>query len=156
MAKIVARQIVPGSQELVWHVLSDFERTSEWVPSAVSIEHTDGPAKALGREHTVRYDSGLEAHQRIVAWDDSRRLAWRTEREMHDGRDVSKFNNVRTTVDLRPSGSNTEITVTRTWSGGGPLGLIRSFNQKTAVKREFEELLANLNSIMNDDTGSAS
>ena len=65
MAKIVARQIVPGSQELVWHVLSDFERTSEWVPSAVSVEHTGGPPKAMGREHTVRYDSGLEAHQRV-------------------------------------------------------------------------------------------
>jgi carbon monoxide dehydrogenase subunit G len=156
MAKIVARQVVPGSQELVWHILSDFERTHEWLPAVVSIKHTGGSAKAMGREHTAQMDGGVEAHHRVVAWDDARRLAWRTEREMRDGRDVSKFNNVRTTVDLRPSGSNTEVTVTRTWSGGGLLGLIRSFGQKADVKQEFEQLLTNLNDVMKNNTGSAS
>lgn len=148
MAKVVARRVIPGSQERVWHLLSDFERTNEWLPDVLSVEHTGGPPKGMGREHTAQMNGGIQAHQRLVAWDDSRRMAWRTEQEVDDGRDISRFNNVRTTVDLRPSGSETEITVTRTWSGGGPLGLIRSFGEKSRVTLEFEQLLDNLSSAM--------
>jgi hypothetical protein len=108
----------------------------------------------MGREHTAQMNGGIQAHQRLVAWDDSRRMAWRTEQEVHDGRDISRFNNVRTTVDLRPSGSETEITVTRTWSGGGPLGLIRSFGEKSRVTLEFEQLLDNLSSTMSSGDNS--
>ena len=153
MAKVVARQVVSGSQELVWHVLSDFDRMSEWLPGVASIEHTGGPPKASGREHVAHMDSGLQAHQRVVAWDNSRRIAWRTVREVRDGRDVGDLHNVRTTIDLRPSAVNTEITLTGTWSGGGPLGLIRSLTNRGRIKAEFEQALANLDKLMASAAG---
>lgn len=153
MAKVVARQVVSGSQELVWHVLSDFDRMPEWLPGVTSIEHTGGPPKASGREHVAKLDSGAEAHQRVVAWDNSRRIAWRTVREVQDGRDVGSLQNVRTTIDLRPSAADTEITLTGTWSGGGPLGLIRSLTSRGRIKGEFELALANLDKLMADASG---
>lgn len=153
MAKVVARQVVSGSQELVWHVLSDFDRMPEWLPGVASIEHTGGSPKAFGREHIVRMDDGLEVHHRIVAWDDSRRVAWRIVREVRDGRDVGSLQNVRTTIDLRPSAANTEITLTGTWSGGGPLGLIRSLTNRGRINGEFEQALANLDKLMASASG---
>ena len=116
MAKVVARQVVSGSQELVWHLLSDFDRMPDWLPGVTSIEHTSGPPKAFGREHVVQMEGGVEVHQRVVAWDNSRRIAWRIVREVQGGRDVGSLHNVRTVIDLRPSAANTEITFTRTWS----------------------------------------
>ena len=148
MAKVVARQVVSGSQELVWHVLSDFDRMPEWLPGVTSIEHTGGPPKASGREHVAQMENGIEAHQRVVAWDNSRRIAWRTVRETRDGRDVGSLQNVRTTIDLRPSAANTEVTLTGTWSGGGPLGLIRSLTNRGRIKAEFERALTGLDSLM--------
>ncbi len=148
MAKVVARQVVPGSQERVWHVLSDFDQTAEWLPGITSIEHTGGPLRASGREHVAHMADGAQAEQRVVAWDNSRRIAWRTVRETRDGRDVGSFHNVRTTIDLRPSGDRTEVTLTSTWSGGGPLGLIRSFGMRSKVAQDFEQALANLDGLM--------
>ncbi len=153
MAKVVARQVVPGSQELVWHVLSDFERMSDWLPGVSSIEHTGGSPKGFGREHLARMDDGLEVHHRVVAWDNSRRIAWRIVREVRDGREVGSLHNVRTTIDLRPSAANTEITLTGTWSGGGPLGLIKSFTSRGRIAAEFEQALANLDKLMADAAG---
>lgn len=152
MAKVVARQVVSGSQELVWHVLSDFDRMSEWVPGVTSVEHTGGPPKTFGREHVAHLEGGAQAHHRVVAWDNSRRIAWRTVSETRDGREVGLLQNFRTTIDLRPSGPNTEITLTGTWSGGGPLGLIRSFTNRGRIKSEFEQALASLDGLM---TGAA-
>lgn len=153
MAKVVARQVVSGSQELVWHVLSDFDRMPEWLPGVTSIEHTGGPPKAFGREHVAQMDGGIQVHQRIVAWDNSRRIAWRTVRETRDGRDVGSLHSVRTTIDLRPSAANTEVTLTGTWSGGGPLGLIRSFTNRGRIKGEFEQALVNLDQLMSGAAG---
>ena len=153
MAKVVTRQVVSGSQELVWHVLSDFDRMPEWLPGVTSIEHTGGPPKASGREHVAQMETGVEAHQRVVAWDNSRRIAWRTVREVRDGRDVGSLQNVRTTIDLRPSAADTEITLTVTWSGGGPLGLIRSLTSRGRIKGDFELALANLDKLMADASG---
>ena len=148
MAKVVARKIVSGSQELVWHVLSDFDRMPEWLPGVTSIEHTGGPPKAFGREHVAQMEGGVEAHQRIVAWDNSRRIAWRNVREVQDGRDVAALQNFRITIDLRPSAANTEITLTGTWSGGGPLGLIRSLTHRGRITSELEQALANLDELL--------
>lgn len=148
MAKVVARQVISGSQELVWHVLSDFDRMPEWLPGVTSIEHTGGPPKAFGREHVAQMEGGVEAHQRVVAWDNSRRIAWRNVREVQDGRDVGSLQNFRTIIDLRPSAANTEITLTGTWSGGGPLGLIHSLTNRGRIKGEFEQALANLDKLM--------
>lgn len=148
MAKVVARQVVSGSQELVWHVLSDFDRMPEWLPGVTSIEHTGGPPKAFGREHVAQMEGGVQTHQRVVAWDNSRRIAWRTVSETRDGREVGSLQNVRITIDLRPSGPNTEITLTGTWSGGGPLGLIRSFTNRGRIVGEFEQALASLDGLM--------
>ena len=153
MAKVVARQVISGSQELVWHVLSDFDRMPEWLPGVTAIEHTGGPPKAFGREHVAQMERGVEAHQRVVAWDNSRRIAWRNVREVQDGRDVSALQNFRTTIDLRPSAANTEITLTGTWSGGGPLGLVRSLTNRGRIKSEFEQALANLDKLMASAAG---
>ena len=153
MAKVVARQVVSGSQELVWHLLSDFDRMPDWLPGVTSIEHTGGPPKAFGREHVVQMEGGVEVHQRVVAWDNSRRIAWRITREVQGGRDVGSLHNVRTTIDLRPSAANTEITFTGTWSGGGPLGLIRSLTSRGRIKREFDEALTNLDKLMSSASG---
>ena len=153
MAKVIARQVVAGSQELVWHVLSDFDRMPEWLPGVASIEHTGGPPKAFGREHVAHMDGGVQMHQRVVAWDNSRRIAWRNVRETQDGRDVGSLQNFRTIIDLRPSAANTEITLTGTWSGGGPLGLIRSFSNRGQTKRDFEQALAKLDKLMASAAG---
>ena len=153
MAKVVARRVVPGSQELAWHLLSDFDRMPEWLPGVSSIEHTGGPLKAFGREHVVQMDGGTQAQQRVVAWENSRRIAWRTVSETRDGRNVGTHSTVRTTIDLRPNAANTEITLTGTWSGAGPLGLIRALTNRGRIKAEFEQALANLEKLLTSASG---
>ena len=69
MAKVVARRVIPGSQERVWHLLSNFERMNEWLPDVLSVEHTGGPPKGMGREQTAQMNGGIQAHHRLVAWD---------------------------------------------------------------------------------------
>ncbi len=148
MANVVIRRIVPGSQELVWHLVSDLDRLGEWMPDIASVEHLEGPRRALGRQQKSILNDGSELHQRVVNWDDSRRLAWRVERHLVDGIEVSDFHNVRTTIDLRPVGSDTELTVTSTWSTGNPVAWLRSFSEKGRVRQRFEAALEAIDSMM--------
>ena len=152
MANVVARRIVPGSQELAWHLLSDLDRMGEWMPDITSVEHVDGPRRALGRQQKSILKDGSELHHRVVNWDDSRRLAWRVERHLVDGREVSDFHNQRTTIDLRPVGPDTELTFTSTWSAGNPVAWLRSFSEKGRVRQRFETALEAIDSILRAGT----
>ena len=99
MAKVTVRRVVPGSQERVWHVLSDLDRFPEWLPNLERIEHSGGPARGLHREHTSYLADGTELHQKIVAWDNARRVGWRIERELRGGTEVGGYHSARTDID---------------------------------------------------------
>ena len=97
MAKVVTRQVVSGSQELVWHVLSDFDRMPEWLPGVTSIEHTGGPPKAFGREHVAQ--NGRRGSKRISA-------SWPgTTRGVSPGGTSGKFRTAVTSPPFRTFGS---------------------------------------------------
>jgi hypothetical protein len=58
---------------------------------------------------------------------------------------------VRTTIDLRPVGPDTELTITSTWSTGSPIAWLRSFSEKGRVRQRFEAALEAVDSMMRAD-----
>ena len=147
MAKVTVRRVVPGSQERVWHVLSDLDRFPEWLPNLERVEHRGGPARGLNREHTSHLADGTELHQKIVAWDNARRVGWRIERELRGGTEVGGYHSARTDIDLRPSGADTEMSITSSWRPSGPIAWLKSF-MTGGVQSEHEAALSNFAALL--------
>ncbi|MBM4436145.1 MAG: SRPBCC family protein [Actinobacteria bacterium] len=148
MAKISTRRIVKGSQELVWHLIADFNRIPLWLPRVEKIEHVRGPARGVGREQKATMAGGIESHERVVAWDNARRYAFRVERQARAGKTVGgSIHNLRTDIDLRPSASNTEVIFTGSWSSG-PLGWVKSLLLRSSIRQDYETALNNIAKLM--------
>lgn len=92
----------------MWEVACDTSRYAEWVESTLQVTRTDGPAR-LGAtyDERTRISGPWKAltHWQVTEFDAPRR-------QVHAGEGVATAKGMAVIIEVEPSGSNTQFTLT--------------------------------------------
>jgi len=118
MIEVIREKILPVPPERVWAVVEPAARLPEWFAGFKSAELISGAG--LGRRQRVTGNWGrrrFEIEQTVIIYEPLKKLAWRHDRELLDGRPAAKISvRVEFRVELEPAGAGTRVRLnSRQW-----------------------------------------
>ena len=147
MAKVTVRRVVPGSQERVWHVLSDLDRFPEWLPNLERVEHRGGPARGLIASTPRIWPTAPNSTRRSSPGTTPVGLAGASSAScVAVPRSAGITARARISI-CAPSGADTEMSITSSWRPSGPIAWLKSF-MTGGVQSEHEAALSNFAALL--------
>jgi uncharacterized protein YndB with AHSA1/START domain len=118
MIEVIRERIVAAPPERVWAVVEPVARLPEWFAGFQSAAWISGAG--VGRRQRVGGQWGrkhFEIEQTVIIHDPPRRLAWKHDRELLNGRPAPKISvRVEFHIELEPAGAGTRVRLnSRQW-----------------------------------------
>jgi uncharacterized protein YndB with AHSA1/START domain len=118
MIEVIRERIFPVPPERVWAVVEPVARLPEWFAGLKSAELISGAG--VGRRQRVSGHWGrrqFEIEQTVIVYEPPRRLVWRHDRELLNGRPAPQISvRVEFHIELDPTGTGTRVRLSsRQW-----------------------------------------
>ena len=139
MAHVSRRRTIRAQPQAIWDVLADYGAISSWAPGA---DHScllnagpNGPAVGTARRVQLGRNTLVE---RIIEFDPPTALAYSIEGLPR------RLGALANRWTLRPAGPATEVTITSTIAGSGPLATVIGRVVARVMRKTSDEMLAGL------------